>query len=114
MKNLIKLIKQKKANISIIGLGYVGLPLAIKFSKLGFNVYGYETDSQKISSLNKNVIYVDTIKKRDFIKVKDKEFKFGNNLNQLSNSNIYIICVPTPITKNKSPDMRFLRQCNSA
>ncbi len=110
MKNLIKLIKQKKANISIIGLGYVGLPLAIKFSKLGFNVYGYETDKQKISSLNKNVIYVDTIKKRDFIKVKDKKFKFGDNFNQLSNSNIYIICVPTPITKNKSPDMRFLNE----
>lgn len=110
MKNLIKLIKQKKASISIIGLGYVGLPLAIKFSKLGFDVYGYENDSKKISSLNKNVIYVDTIQKADFIRVKDKKFKFGNNFNQLSNSDIFIICVPTPITKNKSPDMRFLNE----
>ena len=110
MKNLIKLIKQKKASISIIGLGYVGLPLAIKFSKLGFDVYGYENDSKKISSLNKNVIYVDTIQKADFIRVKDKKFKFGNNFNQLSNSDVFIICVPTPITKNKSPDMRFLNE----
>ena len=108
MDNLIRLIKQKKANISIIGLGYVGLPLAVKFSKLGFNVYGYETDLKKISNLNKDIIYVDTIKRTDFIKVKYKKFNFGNELESLSNSNIFIICVPTPIKKNKSPDMHFL------
>ncbi len=110
MKNLSKLIKQKKANISIIGLGYVGLPLAIKFSKLGFNVYGYETDKKKITNLHNSSIYVDTIKRKDFHKVKNKNFKFGCDFKIFSRSDIFIICVPTPIKKNKSPDMRFLNE----
>ena len=99
MRNLIKLIKEKRANITIIGLGYVGLPLAIKFSKLGFNVYGYETDKIKISNLHKNNIYVDTIKKNDFLKVKHKKFRFGHDIKIISKSHIFIICVPTPIKK---------------
>ena len=110
MKNLSKLIKEKRAKISIIGLGYVGLPLAIKFSKLGFKVYGYETDKNKISNLHKNSIYVDTIKRKDFLKVKNKNFKYGYDFKLFSRSDVFIICVPTPIKKNKSPDMRFLNE----
>ena len=53
---------------------------------------------------------MDTIKRTDFIKVKYNKFNFGNELESLSNSNIFIICVPTPIKKNKSPDMHFLNE----
>ena len=108
MKKLETLIKNKTAKISIIGLGYVGLPLAIKFSSLGFEVYGFEKDQNKIQSLNRNKIYVDTIKKDDFIKVKNKKFKYSSNKIFLSKCDIHIICVPTPITQNKSPDMTYL------
>lgn len=108
MKKLETLIKNKTAKISIIGLGYVGLPLAIKFSSLGFEVYGFEKDQNKIRDLNKNKIYVDTIKKDDFIKVKNKKFKYTSNKAILLKCDIHIICVPTPITQNKSPDMTYL------
>ena len=95
MDNLIRLIKQKKANISIIGLGYVGLPLAVKFSKLGFNVYGYETDLKKISNLNKDIIYVDTIKRTDFIKVKYNKFNFETNSRVYQFKYFYYLCTYT-------------------
>jgi UDP-N-acetyl-D-glucosamine dehydrogenase len=108
MKKLETLIKNKTAKISIIGLGYVGLPLAIKFSSLGFEVYGFEKDQNKIQDLNKSKIYVDTIKKDDFIKVKNKKFKYSSNKAILSKCDIHIICVPTPITQNKTPDMTYL------
>ena len=59
--------------IGIIGLGYVGLPLAIKLAKKGFKVYGFDNDERKIKDLEHNYIYVDTIELKDFKKVKGKD-----------------------------------------
>ena len=64
-KNLIKKIKTKKAKIGIVGLGYVGLPLAIRFIKKKFDVVGVESDNSKISKLIKNKSYIDAIKKEE-------------------------------------------------
>ncbi len=110
MKKLKKLIKSKKAKICVIGLGYVGLPLAIKFAKKGFEVFGFDNDYKKIKDLKNNYIYVDTVLKKDFIKVKNKNFTFGNNKENLKKYDVFIVCVPTPLTKNKTPDMYFLLQ----
>lgn len=109
MSLLLRKIKKKKSTICIVGLGYVGLPLAISFSKLGFKVIGYDTDDNKIQKLINNKIYVDTIKIKEFVSIKKKIF-FTSNEKKISNSDIFIICVPTPITKNKSPDVSFLEE----
>ena len=66
MKKLKSLISSKNAKICIIGLGYVGLPLAIKLAKKGFKVYGFDNDERKIKDLEHNYIYVDTIELKDF------------------------------------------------
>ena len=110
MRQLLNLIKLKKAKIFIIGLGYVGLPLAVKLAKKGFDIYGFDSDKTKIKSLDNNNIYVDTLKKKDFLKVKNKKFLFGNNKKNLDIFDIFIVCVPTPLKKNKSPEMKYLFQ----
>jgi UDP-N-acetyl-D-glucosamine dehydrogenase len=59
--NLLNLIKKKKAVIGIVGLGYVGLPLAILFAKKGFKVFGFDIDSKKIKLINSNHSYIERI-----------------------------------------------------
>jgi len=96
----------KKINISVIGLGYVGLPLALAFGKY-FNTIGYDINKDRIKYLNKNIDKNNETKKIDF--KKSKNIYFTHDHNQISISNIYVITVPTPIYKNKKPDYRILK-----
>lgn len=83
---------RKNIIISVVGLGYVGLPLAIEFSKF-FNVYGVDKNIEKLASLKKYL--------------KKKNFSISNKLKK-NDSNIYIVAVPTPLDKNKKPDLTYL------
>ena len=85
----------KKLKIAIIGLGYVGSPLFIEFSKY-FDTYGYDISKKKINNLNKNSNI--TLKKN----------KTTNSIEHIKNCNVYIVCVPTPVLKNKSPNLKPL------
>ena len=82
-----------KITISIIGLGYVGLPLAYEFAKK-FNVIGYDTNTDKIQSL--------------INKKKVQKLTFTSYLKDIKKSNIKIVCVPTPVNKKKEPDLSLL------
>ena len=93
---------KKKTKICVVGLGYVGLPLAINFSKHFFTV-GYDIDNRRINSLRKGVDTNNLIK--NFNK---KKIFFTNSLNDIKNCNFYIITVPTPINKKKKPDLSSL------
>jgi UDP-N-acetyl-D-galactosamine dehydrogenase len=93
---------QKKYKISIIGLGYVGLPLAVEFGKK-FNVIGFDINKTRISQLiNGNDITLETSKDEIYA---SKYLKFSNDILDLVKSNIYIVTVPTPINKFKTPDL---------
>jgi len=91
-----------KTKIAIIGLGYVGLPICIAFSKY-FKTFGYDIKKDRIRSLNKNIDYNHEYTKYE-LKEKNKA-KFTNNLNDIKNCNFYIISVPTPIDIKKKPDL---------
>ncbi len=89
--------------ICVVGLGYVGLPLALAFSNKGIKVIGYDTSLKRIKQLQK---YID--KNGEFSKKeleKNKNLIFTNNKTDIKNSNIYIITVPTPVKKNKTPNL---------
>ena len=88
----------------IIGLGYVGLPLLISLSKK-FKIIGYDTDKNRISKLNNNV---DIYKEFDKKKLNNKNISYTCNLYKISNANFYIIAVPTPVYKNKTPNLSHL------
>ncbi len=93
-----------KPCIAVIGLGYVGLPLAIEFSKF-FRVIGFDINSKKIISLKKGIDENLEIKNIDF---KKKNILFTNNPNALHEASFFIICVPTPILPNFKPDLSYI------
>ena len=107
-KNLINKIKLKKAKIGIVGLGYVGLPLACIFSKNKFNVSGFDIDKKKITYLKKNKSYIKHIKDDELRKIK-KFFEVQNNFLKIKEQDIIILCLPTPINKFKKPDLSYIQ-----
>ena len=108
-----KKITSKSANIAIIGLGYVGLPLLIQFYRKGFNCFGIDNDNKKIESFNKKKFdsnyFANVIKKKKRHSVKKlKKITFSNNYSLISKADIVIICLPTPVFKNKQPNLKFI------
>ena len=105
--------KNKKAKIGVIGLGYVGLPLCIRFLEVGFSVIGFDMDLAKIKKLKVNKSYIKSIQSKTIKKFK-KNFTPSNNLDLISEVDVIIICLPTPlIKKTKKPDMRYIKNiCN--
>ena len=93
-------------NICIFGLGYVGLPLALSFSKK-FNTVGFDINTKRISRLKKNIDDNNEFSPKDF---KNKKIFFSSNINHIKKCNYYIICVPTPVKLNKKPDLSALKK----
>lgn len=100
----------KKIYPCIIGLGYVGLPLFVCLKKK-FKTIGFDIDTNRINELNKNIDRNKEFKK-DELKLK-KGSLFTSNIKDLQNSNFYIVTVPTPIKKNKYPDLKFIKSAFS-
>ena len=93
--------------IVVIGMGYVGLPLALLLSKKN-NVIGFDINSYKIKQLNKNIDETNEINKKTF--EAGRKILFTNDPVHIKNADFFIIAVPTPIKKNKEPDLRFLKK----
>lgn len=96
------MMKLLNKNIAIIGLGYVGLPLAVEFGKK-YNVIGFDIDEYRINDLKKGIDKTKETVKSDI--ESSKYLKFSSQVTDLSNSNIFIVTVPTPINQFKSPDL---------
>lgn len=107
-KTLIHKIKKKKCIIAVIGLGYVGLPLCMSFLKQGYKLIGIDTDKKKINLLKKNKSYISTITDNN-IKNFSKYFTKTYNFKKIYDADILIICVPTPIKRNKLPDLKYVK-----
>jgi UDP-N-acetyl-D-glucosamine dehydrogenase len=106
---LLDLIKTKKAQIGIIGLGYVGLPLVIRFGEEGFTIKGFDIDKNKVEKLNAGESYIKHIKSEDIKKLTDeKKFTATADFSELSHADCIIICVPTPVTNKKEPDLTYI------
>ncbi|MCF8714900.1 nucleotide sugar dehydrogenase [Joostella atrarenae] len=90
--------------IAIIGLGYVGLPLAAEFAKKGFDVLGFDINSTRVNQLKNNEDVTDEVSSEDLIKVSEK-INYSSQESDLSSCNVYIVTVPTPIDKFKQPDL---------
>ena len=104
-------IKQKTEKIAIVGLGYVGLSLLIRLNQLGLICYGIDLDKRKINLLKKGKPYNNFFAKKSVSKLKDKTI-FSSSYSNIAISDIIIICLPTPITKNKDPDMTSINHAN--
>ena len=92
--------------ICVLGLGYVGLPVALGVSKK-FNTIGFDTNYKRIYELKNRIDKNNEYKKKDFNK---KKIKFSNNIKDIKNCNFYIICVPTPVSKDNLPDLSSIKK----
>ena len=106
---LIKKLQEKKARMAVLGLGYVGLPLAVVFGEAGFNVNGIDPDARKVDALKKGVSYIPDVE----TKAVDALVKSGNliattDFSVLKDMDAVSICVPTPLRKTGDPDMSFI------
>jgi UDP-N-acetyl-D-glucosamine dehydrogenase len=102
-------LKNQKATIGVMGLGYVGLPLVRALRHRNYNVIGFDTDIRKIKLLKENRSYIKSISKEEVKQFKkDDKFIPTNDVNSIKNMDAILICVPTPLTKYREPDMNFV------
>ncbi len=107
--NLNERISDKSAEIGIIGLGYVGLPLAYEFASSGFNVTGIDIDEKRVNSLNLGENYIRDVNDNKFRKlVHSKKIKATKDFSCIKDLHTISICVPTPLNKLKDPDMSYI------
>ena len=97
-----------EARISVIGLGYVGLPLSLRFAEKGFSTYGIDIDKTKIEQIKSGKSYINHIKKNDIAKAIKSKFSVHNDFKKISSSDVIIICVPTPLDDFDKPDTSFI------
>ena len=109
VNELINKIKNRDALIGIIGLGYVGLPLAREFLNSGFKVTGFDIDNEKVKKINKGISYIKHIND-EFIKkyINKNKLKATSDFSEISNVDAVIICVPTPLGVHYEPDLRYV------
>lgn len=102
-------ILSKKAKIGVIGLGYVGLPLAMAFAKKGFKVWGIDLDKDRVTRLKKGQSYILDLKPSDIVNMqKDGSIIFTSDISNIKKLDAFFICVPTPLLKTKEPDVSFI------
>ncbi len=104
-------IARREAKISVVGLGYVGIPLALAFVDAGFSVLGFDTDATKCDALNAGTSYIEHVDAgRIRQAVADGRFEATADGARLSEAEALLICVPTPLDRNREPDMTFVRR----
>ena len=110
--DLMAKIKNKQALVGIIGLGYVGLPLVLRFGQAGFRVLGFDTDDRKVEALNRGESYIKHIppaRLAELLKSRNgRQFEATSDMARLGEPDVLIICVPTPLTPRREPDLRYI------
>ena len=105
------MLNLEKANIAVIGLGYVGLPLAVEFSKK-YPTTGFDINSKRVDSLNTGTDYTLEVPDSEMTKALERGLKLSSNIEGIKRCNVYIVTVPTPIDEFKSPDLTPLRKAS--
>ena len=104
-------IADKSALVSVIGLGYVGLPLAVGFARAGYHVTGLDIDKQKVTALNKGRTYLQDVESGDIrAAVEAGKLTASDDYDRLKASDAIFICVPTPFNAMKAPDLSYVEQ----
>lgn len=108
LNDILAKINDRTAKVGLIGLGYVGLPLAIAFSEK-FEVVGYDVNNDSVDKLNNGLSYIQDISDKELAKYLNSSFYPTNNFENLSKCDFIIICVPTPLSGENEPDMSYIK-----
>lgn len=106
----VSLIEKGLARCAVIGLGYVGLPLAVAMARAGFSTLGFDIDPQKATLLNSGTSYIGAVTSEDLAQmVNSGQFRATDQFRRLADCDVIVICVPTPLTRHREPDLSFVR-----
>ena len=108
MNKLYREIKYHQSTIGIIGLGYVGLPLAIRFSEEGFKTIGFDINKEKVNMLNSGKSYINHIKEDSIASMINNGFTATPDFSKIAHVDAIIICVPTPLGIHNEPDLSYI------
>jgi len=100
--------KNKEALIGIVGLGYVGLPLMLRYNAIGYQVLGIDIDDDKVGKLNAGESYIEHIPAEKIATARQSGFEATTDFQRVSECDALILCVPTPLNKYREPDMSFV------
>lgn len=104
-----KKLKDRSFTLGVIGLGYVGMPLSLTFLRNGIQVIGFDLDQSKIDKLNKGVSYIKHVDSDELaVFVNNGEFTASSDFARLNEPDVLLICVPTPLTKNREPNLEYI------
>jgi UDP-N-acetyl-D-glucosamine dehydrogenase len=101
-------LKSRTAKVGVIGLGYVGLPLSLLFAESGFKVTGFDIDERKVTDLEAGRSYIFRIPEEEIQAARKQGFGATGDFSQLSGMDAIIMCVPTPLTGHREPDLSFI------
>jgi UDP-N-acetyl-D-glucosamine dehydrogenase len=108
---LIRRIEKKKALVGVIGMGYVGLPLVLRFCEQGFRALGFDIDPRKVAALKRGKSYIKTISSSKIARiVRDGHFDVTDDFSRLKEPDCILICVPTPLTEKMEPDLQYIEK----
>src|ERR1700745_2597903 len=105
LKNKIEL---RQARVAVIGLGYVGLPLALLYSEQKFPVTGFDIDQRKVSTLEQGGSYIYRIPATEIQEARARGFEATSDYSRLTEMDAIIICVPTPLNEYHDPDLSYI------
>jgi UDP-N-acetyl-D-glucosamine dehydrogenase len=109
MTQLLARISNKSAHIVVMGIGYVGLPLAVEFGRAGFRVTGFDKDPRKVQAIRDRTSYIQDVATEEVAPlVSEGRLDATTDPSVLASADAVIVCVPTPLNKTKDPDMRFI------
>ena len=112
---LIGKIKDRTACVGVVGLGYVGLPLAVEFAKAGFKVIGYDLSERVVTQLNEGVSHIQDVPSSDVARqVEAGKLEPTADESRLAEMDVVLIAVPTPLSKTRDPDMTFVLASSDA
>jgi UDP-N-acetyl-D-glucosamine dehydrogenase len=102
-------IQNRQARVGVVGLGYVGLPLAVEFARSGFHVTGFEVDRNRVETVNKGITYLGDVAEHTMRElVVSKRLRATTDFDEFSDMDTISICVPTPLRKTRDPDLTYI------
>ncbi len=106
---LLDAITTRSAKVGVIGIGYVGLPLAVEKGKVGFSVVGFDRSAERVAKVNRGENYIDDVQPDELKELVEKGLlRATTDFTELASCDVVVICVPTPLTETRDPDIQYI------
>src|SRR5207245_917706 len=113
-ESLMQRLSKREASVGVVGLGYAGLPLARAVSDAGFRVLGFDTDVAKVAMLQNGGSYISHLPSQTIRQMLAQGFSATSDIVRLTEPDVLLLCVPTPLTETREPDLSFVVKSSEA